>query len=172
MNKRLKAFGIIIILILLIILVAYNICNNSTFFELSISSLLTLFTAIFISFYLVQRNTDQRYQKQIYCNLLFEIQKFVTNPSNYTFNENTDSINITTQKRVLSNYLGIVNSHSEKFGLEKEAKFIFDKYTEYDNLIGNHITDITYLSKSKEELQRPLDLINSKVYEMMLKLYN
>ncbi len=175
MSKQRKIFGIIMILIivaLLIILVVYNINTNNDFFKLSISSLLTLFTAIFISFYLVQKNTDQRYQKQIYCNLLLDIQKFVTDQDTYTFDNNTTSRTITVKKRTLSNYITLVDSHSKKFGLKKEASFIKEKFKEYDDLIGNHITDISYLSKSKEELQRPLDLISNKLYEMMLKLYN
>lgn len=162
----------IIVIILLAILIIYNIINNNNFFDFSISSLLTLFTAIFISFYLVQKNTDQRHQKQIYCNLLLDIQKFISNPDIYTFNENTNIRTITANKRALSNYIGLINSHSEKFGLKKEADFIKEKFTEYENLIGNHLSDLIYLSKSKEELQRPLDLINNKLYEMMLKLYN
>lgn len=172
MRKLSKYIISVIVIVLLTILVIYNIKNNDNFFDLPINSLLTLFTAIFISFYLVQKNTDQRYQKQIYCNLLSDIQKIVTDPNTYILNKNTNSIEITTRKRTLSNYLGLVNSNSKKFGLEKEAKFIFDKFKEYDDLIGNHITDIEYLEKSKEELQRPLNLINSKLYEMMLKLYN
>ena len=172
MHKWWKIFGIVIILILLVILIVYNINNNYSFFEVSLSSFLTLFTAIFISFYLVQKNTDQRYQKQIYCNLLSDIQKIVTDPATYIFNKNTDTKEITTRKRTLSNYLRLVDAHSGRFGLEKEVNFIFDKFKEYEDLIGNHLTDISYLEKSKEELQRPLDLINSKLYEMMLKLYN
>lgn len=172
MRKYWKYIIGIIILVPLIILIVYNIINNNEFFYLSISSLLTLFTAIFISFYLVQKNTDQRYQKQIYCSLLSDIQKLVTDPDTYIFNDNTDSKTITSRKRSLSNYIRLVTSHSNRFGLKDEAKFISDKFEEYDNLIGNHISDITYLCKSKEELQRPLDLINNKLYEMMLKLYN
>lgn len=173
MRKCWKHFiGVLIALILLIILITYNIINNEKFFELSISALLTLFTAIFISFYLVQRNTDLRYQKQIYCNLLMDIQKLVTNPDTYTFDKNTDVRTITSKKRTLSNYIGLVNLHSKKFELEQEANFIREKFKEYDEFLGNHISDITYLSKSKEDLRRPLDLINDKLYEMMLKLYN
>lgn len=173
MRKRWKYIVIIIIiLIFLLFLIIHNILNNTNFFELSISSFLTLFTAFFISFYLVQKNTDQRHQKQIYCNLLMDTQKLVTNPDTYAFTTNTKSRTITAQKRSLSNYIKIINSLSKKFGLEEEAGFIMNKFNEYEDLIGNHITDIPYLCKSKEELQRPLDLINNKLYEMMLKLYN
>lgn len=172
MKKHLKICGIVLILILLIVLIIYNIINNNDFFELPIGSLLTLFTAIFISFYLVQRNTDQRYQKQIYCNLLSDIQKLVLDPETYIFNENTDSKTITARKRTLSNYIVLIEEHSKKLGLELEVQFILEKFDEYAYLIGNHIDDIAYLCKSKDDLQRPLDLINNKLYEMMLKLYN
>ena len=171
MRKRWN-LGTIIALILLIILVLYNIVNNENFFELSIGTLLTLFIAIFISFYLVQKNTDQRYQKQIYYNLLLDIQKFVTNPDTYSFDVNTDIRTITLKKRILSNYIGIAYSYSKKFNLEQEINFIKEKFKEYDKFIGDHISDINYLSKSKDDLRRPLDLINYRLYEMMLKLYD
>lgn len=138
----------------------------------SIGSLLTLLTAIFISYYLVQRNTDQRYQKDIYVHLLMDIQKFISNPETYTFSKNTDINMITIKKRSLNNYIGLLHLHSKKFGLEDEVEFIQKKFDEYEELISDHISDITYLSNSKKELQRPLDLINNKLYEMMLKIYN
>lgn len=62
MRKLSKYIISVIVIVLLTILVIYNIKNNDNFFDLPINSLLTLFTAIFISFYLVQKNTDQRYQ--------------------------------------------------------------------------------------------------------------
>lgn len=116
--------------------------------------------------------TFLRYQKQIYYNLLLDIQKFVTNPDIYSFDANTDIRTITLKKRILSNYIRIANSYSEKFNLEQEINFIREKFKEYDKFIGDHISDINFLCKNENDLRRPLDLINYRLYEMMLKLYD
>lgn len=172
MNKYRNFIIVIPLAIVLTVLVIFNIRNNANFFMISIGSLLTLFVAILISYYFVQRNTDQRYQKEIYVKLLMDIQSFVTNPDIYTFNKEIDTGIITSRKRTLSNYIRLIESHSKKFCLQTEVEFVRKKFDEYDELIGDHISDIEYLSKSKKELQRPLDLINDKLYEMMLKLYD
>lgn len=172
MKEKLKLILVIILLVAISIpLIYFNIRNNQNFFVVSISSLLTLYLSIFVSYYLVQRNNNKRNQKEIYVKLLTDMQKLVTDPSAYTITSNTSVSPLTTIKRSLNNYICLIEKYSKKFNLENEAAFIENKFSEYEIFIADHLSDINYLSKSRKELKRPLDLINGKLYEMMLKIY-
>ena len=71
-----------------------------------------------------------------------------------------------------SNSFDKIDKYSKKFHLEDEIIYIKDKFSEYETLLSDHISDFTYLSKSSKELKRPLELITEKLYEMMLKIFD
>lgn len=100
------------------------------------------------------------------------MQKLVTDKSAYTISPTDDSARLTTIKRSMSNYIGLIDKYSKKFHLEDEIIYIKDKFSEYETLLSDHISDFTYLSKSSKELKRPLELITEKLYEMMLKIFD
>lgn len=170
--KRKYIIAVATILLLSSPLLYFNIRNNEIFFIISVGSLLTLYITIFVSYFLVQKMTNGRKQKEIYIKLLSDMQKLVTDKSAYTISPTDDSARLTTIKRSMSNYIGLIDKYSKKFHLEDEIIYIKDKFSEYETLLSDHISDFTYLSKSSKELKRPLELITEKLYEMMLKIFD
>ena len=61
---------------------------------------------------------------------------------------------------------------SRNFSIEEEARFLSSKFSEYDEVIGNHINDLDTLKKMSLDLKRPLDLISQKIFEIMIELYS
>ena len=99
------------------------------------------------------------------------IQQFAISKTSYEIDSNEAIESINSRKRIVSNRILILDKHAHKFNIAEETTFILQKFHEYEDFIGNHITDLDYLEKSKKELRRPLDLIDSKLSEMMLKLF-
>ena len=145
--------------------------NNPDFWSCSITNCLTLLVAVLISFFLAQKRADRKSQKDALVKLLNAIQGLVDTKDAYQIHENDDPNVLTMRKRQLNNYVGILKENANKFGLENEAAFIFERVEEYSEFLGNHIDDLKYLEKSSKDLRRPLELIDTKIYEMIFKLY-
>ena len=106
--KRKYIIAVATILLLSSPLLYFNIRNNENFFIISVGSLLTLYITIFVSYFLVQKMTNGRKQKEIYIKLLSDMQKLVTDKSAYTISPTDDSARLTTIKRSMSNYIGLL----------------------------------------------------------------
>lgn len=155
----------------MIALIWYNIANNTAFWNTSITTCLTLAISVVVSYYLVQYRLDKRKQKDILIQILTDIQKIVNAPDAWCIEIDTPQISLTMRNRELNNKLGILKQWKDKFNIKEEIEFIEKEIGEYEGIIGNHIDDMEHLHKSAKELQRPLDLINDKAYEIMLKIY-
>lgn len=125
----------------------------------------------FVSFLLVQRQTDRRNQKEAIIRILSCIQQLVNDPAAWEIADETYQAELTMRKRKISNLINILEEESKAFNIGKDVIFIKDKFTEYADFMGNHISDLDYLKRSKLELQRPLDLIYCKIFETQMTLY-
>ena len=157
--------------IVIVVLGIYNMIYNPSFWNCSFANCLTLLVAVFISFFLVQKRADRKNQKDALVKLLNAIQDLADTKDAYEVHENDDPNTLTMRKRQLSNYAGILKKNADQFGITDEATFINDKVEEYADFLGNHIDDLNYLSHSAKDLRRPLELRDSKIYEIIFKLY-
>ena len=161
----------IIIAVLLIFFAIYNFFTYEDFFKSSFATCISIGVVIYISYFLTQKQNDKRKQKEILLKILESIQQFTMDRSSYQI-DTADAMNsINSRKRVVSNKILILINVAKRFGIEKETAFIKDRFHEYEDLIGNHFGDLDYIIKSQKELRRPLELIDSKLSELMLKLY-
>lgn len=78
---------------------------------------------------------------------------------------------INMRNRDISNKIGILDSVKEEFSIAADVDFIYEKFDEYKELIGNHINDPGYLQNSSFELKRPIMLISTKLFEIAFGLY-
>ena len=166
-NKVLFWFFFVLVLC---ISVHAAICTKS-FWDFTISSALTLLVALIISYYLTQRQEDSRNKKEILVGLVNKIQLIIQNPAMTVISMPDEKDSILMRNRSLNNYICILEEHKEEFRIAEDVQFIRDRYDEYRRIIDNHINDVSYLSKSAKELSRPIELMNSKLYELMLKIY-
>ena len=169
MIKKL-VFGSLIFIILTIGVVSF-IVDSQDFLKISIGNCLTLIVALVVGYYFSIKNQDEIKKKDIYINILQRMQNGITDSSLTNITSETDMVRIIMKKRQLNNYLTTLNICSKEFGLVKEISFIEGKLNEYADLIGAHQDDKEYLAKSSKELKRPLELIETKLSEAMLKLY-
>ena len=160
-----------IIVLAVLIVAVINCLNNESFWTLSFGGCLTLIVAIYVSYFLVQQKTDERSKKEVLIKLISTIQSTVTDEKACIVNRKEDTLYLTMVKRRLSNYLNVLEKYGPDYFKLEDIRFIKEKYDEYDSFIGEHINDVDYLSKSYNDLRRPLDLIDSRLYEMTMNLY-
>lgn len=132
---------------------------------------LTLMIALLVSYYLTQRQNDHRKQKEILLDLIQKLQEQLSRESMYNLAD-VSTEEIFMRIRSVRNRIHILDSKKIEFGFKEEIALIDNWFTEYGDLIGNHIEDREYLKNSKSELKRPLDLIDGKLIEMAMKLFN
>ena len=135
----------------LIVLAIYNFCTNRcAFFNMPISTCLTILTAIWISFSLTQKRIDNRVQKETLMKLLNSIQSLVDDRTAYSISADTPDEELTMRNRNLNNNVDILLRYANKFDIKSEVDFLSDHVKEYTDLIGTHLSDKEYLSKAKK----------------------
>lgn len=174
MNKKSAAVWkwilLAILVIALILFTLYNICHNDKFWDASAVNIITILIAVVISYFLVQKKSDKRKQKDILLDLMNKLELQISSEKAYNFAGQTTE-EIMMRKRDISNKIHILSEVQDSFSLQDEIKFICDKFDEYDKLISDHIADLEYLKKSQNELRRPLDLISNKLVSMSINMY-
>lgn len=174
MKKVLKVslFALLIVIILVLMCVNIFCIKNDNFWNMSIESCLTLVIALVVSYYFTQKNQDERNKKEIYLHLMERMQILVSEDCLSNISEDTDINIILMKKREINNCTTTLQKYSKEFHIEEEVQFISDKVKEYADFFGTHQNDIGYLTKSTKELKRPLDLIEQKLNEAMIKMFD
>lgn len=139
--------------------------------EASFSTCLSLLAVIGISFFLSQRLTDKRKQRDIMLKVVESLEALVADPRLYKITMDTTEQEILMRNRVISNRISILEQCPSKVGISEQVRFIREKFREYEDFVGDHIQNLAYLTESEKELRRPVELIDHKTYELMLKLY-
>ena len=169
--KKIVQWVAIVGVALVIGLLVYNIIKNEQFFEASFSTCLSLLAVIGISFFLSQRLTDKRKQRDIMLKVVESLEILVADSRLYKITMETTEEEILMRNRAISNRISILAQCPNRVGIDEQVRFIQEKFKEYEDFVGNHIKDRTYLTQSEKELRRPIELIDHKTYELMLKLY-
>ena len=74
------------------------------------------------------------------------------------------------QNRQMRQQINLLNQYAQKFGFEKDLQLIAKEFDEYEQFISDHISDLEYLSKSRNELSRPIKLMREQLYSIIMKL--
>lgn len=152
------------------VFVLYNIRHNEEFWSASAVNIITILIAVVISYFLVQRKSDRRKQKEILLDLINKLRLLIDSEETYDFTGQSRE-EIMMRNRDISNKVQILTNLQTVFGIEEDMKFIQEKTEEYLSLVGDHSMDLDYLIKSKKELQRPLMLISTKLVSMSIDLF-
>lgn len=169
-KKILKIVFILILTLAYLAFVLYNICTNSKFWEASAINCITVGIAIVISYYLVQKRSDQRKQKEIIIDLIFKLQKQIEEEHMYNL-EGQQKEGVLLRSRNINNKIHILKEVACRYAISEDIRFIEEKFNEYNDFIGNHIEALEELTNFKSELRRPIDLISNRLITIALKLY-
>ena len=178
-SNGVRALIYVLILAGLIAVGVYNYRKNAeNFLNASLVNLLTIGIAIFITYIMGQKQQDIRRQKDVIFKLLEAVQNICSDPILFEIKDVTDEKEKTNQrqkifmrKRELSNRVELLSSLADKFDLKDKTESLKRYFNDYDTFLGDHIQDFSYLSRSQNELARPLNSIISTCYEIMIDIY-
>ena len=155
-----------------IIISIINGCKDcEKFFSFNFATGISLLFAACFSFYYVQKQADGRKQKELFIALLETFKKIIDDENNFDYS-NVSKEQILMRKRDMSNKLEFIKKVGKRFSVEKDINFLEEKFSEYNEIIGNHIEDLETLCKMKQDITRPMNLMSQKVFELMINLYN
>lgn len=153
-------------------LCGYNAFRNETFFEINIGTAIAALIAIVISYFLAQNATDERKKKEIIDDLICQIKSLVSDDCCYLIDDNANKETILSKTRNIANCISVLKRLDFKNIDKTNVDYISKEFDQYNDLIGEHIDDLSYLRKSNKELQNHIRLIDNKLDEIRFKLYN
>lgn len=153
-----------------IFLFVLNAKTNKEFWQVDVTSGFSIIWAVCFSFLATQIFDRQQKKTEIILHLFSAFQSAISEDKTCKFSVNDDGAQILMQKRQINQQLTLLEEYANKFGVKKDVEFLRQKFDEYDQFVSDHINDLQYLSKSCNELSRPIKLMNSRTYKAMLKL--
>lgn len=161
-----------VLALLIIALGIVNIaCCNDEFWSASAFDCLSLLIVVGVSFFIVERQTDKRKQKELFISLLEALKALTEEKKSYDFSDSSQE-EVLMRMREIRLKLQLIKEYSKKFGIQKDYEFLNEKFEEYQTVIDNHPSDMVLLSKLHKELYRPLNLMSQRIFEIMIALYN
>lgn len=147
-----------------------NAKTNSKFWEINITNGFTIIWAIVFSFLVTQLFNRQQKKTDIIVRLFMELQDEISEDKTCKFSESSKVNEIHMNNRLIGQRIALLKEYAGRFGIKKDVDFLADKFKEYEEFISNHINDMSYLSKSYDELARPIKLMSNRIYIAVLKL--
>ncbi len=174
MNEKRKWIirGSVIVLVgFILAFCVVNAVNNTKFWEFNVFNGFTMLWSIGVSFLLTRFFSRQQRHADIIVKI---IQELITNideskTCNISTAEGTNQL-ILMQNRQMRQQINLLNQYAKKFGFEKDLQLIAKEFDEYEQFISDHISDLEYLSKSRNELSRPIKLMREQLYSIIMKL--
>lgn len=153
--------------------------GREAFFEASLIQLLTLATAIGITYLAVQHKTDQREAKKHAECVIEKLQTLVSASSFYRIqhidgNEKTKEeiqLRIQATNRRINNYIDVLNDYGKALRFTEEIKYIKEEFDKYREIVDSYQNDMDYLEKSEPLLKKYSDNISNKCDRVIVKMF-
>lgn len=174
--KFLQKHGNVIITISLVVCIGglgiYNVINNKLFLKVSASSLLTMFIAVIVSFWLVQLKNDKRKLNDKIDKLVYKIQDIISS-SDFTSCETADICrkNLILHRSV-ANKIEYLKSVCEKDdNIKSSILEIENEFRALREFYSDHYMDEEYMRKSQKEFQNYITKIDDEADKIHVKLF-
>ena len=169
--RKIVYFSLAIASAIIIIICIVNVCNNSRFFEINVFNGITMLWTVGFSFVLTQGFSKYQRKSDIIVKLLQELINNIDESKTCIINQDsTKKETLLMQNRQIQQQISLLANHAKRFGIDGDMQFIKEKFSEYEEIISEHIDDIEYLSHSQTQLSRPIKLIRERLYKAILNL--
>ena len=173
MSKKVKIliYGITAFFTVSIIIICiHNIGNNEQFFSINVFNGITMLWTVGLTFVLTQGFNHYQRKTDVMIKIMQGLLDNIDEYKTCNFTENFKTEDILMRNRQIRQRIQLLKKYSEKYGIKDEIYFIEDKFSEYDLIISEHISDVEYLVKMRSNLERPIKLIQERIYQAMLKI--
>lgn len=173
--KKLTRFQKISLVVLLIVLIIVMICSwifdYRNFFDVSAGSVISIFIALYLSFYLTQQLNDKREQIRHVEMMVLDIRKIINDDAFFQLDDEDDRKMTTVLHRRVSNKIDILANCLAETELQGEVQKMKESFQEAREFYGNHVDDIEYLKKSRADIMRYIEKIETCCDQIIAKLY-
>ena len=166
-----KCIIIIIIIIVFSVLIIYNCINNHNFWETSITDIITLIIAIFLSYFFTEKNSNIRKKKEVIETIIEKLQLKLESDIMRNINNQEDIKIVSINKRSIDNNLNLLKDSTKNLNVDKDISYIVEQFSNYISIIDNHINDIQYLKNSKIDFERYFIAMNDRLNKLRIDLY-
>lgn len=170
MNKTISKIIVIVFSVVLVILGIYNIFNNTEFWKLTITNILTLGVAIIITYYMTQKTNEERRKKDIVGKILDRLYVLITDSRMCEISSRQDIDFVLINIRTISNKITCLKDFSESLNYAQEINQMESLFSEYEDFVSDHVEDVEYLTKSKKQLSNKIALIDNKCDMILIKI--
>lgn len=145
--------------------------NLDEFLSVNIFNLLTLLVALVFTYYFNQQKQTHRRFHDSAVKVLESIQKIIENDFICKgFNEHSIK-ELIQSMRIVRNKLAVLKKVEKNLNISTEIEYLDNNFNNYKNIIDNHISDYDYLEKSADDLNNFTSLLDSKITETIVKIY-
>lgn len=161
--------NIVIIIVFIIITFIFYKSYPVDFFKMNFVNILTFFIATFFAFHLTQKSNRRQKKKEKAEGLLLKYQKIIGDYKFRCIQSDEDVNDVFMLHRRLSNINTLLNELD--LNISDEVNLIKQKTDDHKILLSDHMNDIEYLRKSKNEFNRMTDNIDFNIDKCILKLF-
>lgn len=142
----------------------YNLFENPDFFITPLSTIVSICIAVVVSYFFVQKKTDDRRKKEKIDKLVYKIQEMILK-ENFI---KSDDQNLIIQRSV-ANKIAYLETYVDK-ELKEEIDKVKNKFEEFREFYCDHYKDAEYMKKSRKQLLSYVSLIDDFCDSIHMKL--
>ncbi len=159
-----KYITLVIIIATISLLLAKNF-EMPEFFKASFVDIITIILAVFITYYLTEKNNNIRRRNDCIEHILLEIEEMIN-----------DEIFFSTNKRALQHQSSCANrikyiKEAGFYDIQEEINFIAEKFDEIRDLYSNHSQNKNELQKVFIDFEKHRDYICDKCNKIRVEIY-
>lgn len=164
----------VIVAITIIIIFGIGLCNmvsNEKFWEVSVSSIITLLIATVFSYYFTQSKNDIRKKKEKIDKLLYKIQGIILESSFVESNsEEIARINLIKQRSLANKIECLKRTCKKNDEVYKDIEKLGEEFSRFRDFYGEHYKDQEYMIKSQNELQNYITKMDDIADQIHIKI--
>lgn len=145
--------------------------NNCDFLKMNLYEIISIFLLLSVSYYLVEKKTDERILKEKIESTINLICGDLQKLDMGFFRCQEDTIKYTMLSRRVRNKIGILEYYQSKFCIEKEVEYIKDMTFQLDDMISNHLSDVSEIRLIMVDIANKRDCIEKRLDDIFKKLY-
>jgi len=164
---------VVIVIVALVYTVYTNFKNNDSFWNASVTNILTIVVAMIFAYYFVQKNNDKRKQKEIIENNIKKIQNYIYDDEIYNIESKDKNSSLTRSMKIrkISNLITYLSEYASKFKFVKEMEEVSKNFLEYRSCTEEMTQDNDFSDKGKNHSKRIIETLDDNLEEILHKIY-
>ncbi len=158
MDDKIKRIGkniaIGFFILVVVIVIIFNIKNNTEFWSYSFTNVVSTVIAVVVAYCFVQEKNNERKMKEKADQLIEKVEEMVLAEDFYNISADADIQILMLNIRRLKNKMKLLEQCAEKLNFVSDIEYISKQVENYDEMVGEHISDLGQLSDASKKMQK------------------